>query len=203
MPDLPISGLDELAGAPADDDLFVVVDVSDQTMAPSGTTKRIKASYAIPRLGYPSFVWNQLTDPDGGYAPMDPITVAGGGTFANLPLDASNDWIVANPEGWPIVNPFGYPVLAVPAGLYSIVWYWETSDGNAGKWDNYMDCYPVASGIAVYPTAPPANPASYWGSAAPVVKLLAATSWISFIVGNRHTGPLDIRNEVVVTRLDA
>ena len=39
-----ITNYTELAETPADDDEFVIVDVSDTSMAPTGTTKRVKKS---------------------------------------------------------------------------------------------------------------------------------------------------------------
>ena len=40
-----ITQLTELAEAPHDDDEFIIVDVSDTTMSPEGTNKRLKSSY--------------------------------------------------------------------------------------------------------------------------------------------------------------
>ena len=39
-----VTGMTELAGTPADDDMAMVVDVSDLTMAPAGTNKKIRIS---------------------------------------------------------------------------------------------------------------------------------------------------------------
>lgn len=46
MADQKISSLTELAATPANDDLLVIVDTSDTTQAPTGTTKKIQASNA-------------------------------------------------------------------------------------------------------------------------------------------------------------
>ncbi len=51
MADSKISGLDALAASPASGDLFVIVDVSDTTMAASGTDKRLAASYLLNAAG--------------------------------------------------------------------------------------------------------------------------------------------------------
>ena len=48
MADTRISELTTLSEAPASDDLFVVVDVSDTTMAASGTNKKVLASNVVP-----------------------------------------------------------------------------------------------------------------------------------------------------------
>lgn len=51
MPDSKISALTELAAAPAAGDLFVIVDVSDTSMAASGTDKKLAASYLLNAEG--------------------------------------------------------------------------------------------------------------------------------------------------------
>lgn len=45
------SGLDELVAVPADDDLFYIVDVSDTSMAGTGTSKKNKAKYVLRTNG--------------------------------------------------------------------------------------------------------------------------------------------------------
>jgi hypothetical protein len=45
MADLKTTQLDQLAATPADNDLVMLVDVSDTTMAASGTNKRLPANY--------------------------------------------------------------------------------------------------------------------------------------------------------------
>jgi len=47
MADTRITGLTELAEAPADDDFFVIVDVSDTTMAGTGTNKGVSRTNAF------------------------------------------------------------------------------------------------------------------------------------------------------------
>lgn len=50
MPAEKITGMDEIGGAPADGDQFVIVDVSDTSEAATGTTKRVNAS-RLARVG--------------------------------------------------------------------------------------------------------------------------------------------------------
>lgn len=51
MADTKNSGLVELVAVPADDDLLYIVDISDTTMAASGTSKKNKAKYVLRTNG--------------------------------------------------------------------------------------------------------------------------------------------------------
>lgn len=51
MPDSKISALTNHAAAPAAGDLFVIVDVSDTSMAPTGTDKKLAATYLLNSAG--------------------------------------------------------------------------------------------------------------------------------------------------------
>lgn len=51
MADTKITDLDALAVAPATDDLLVIVDVSDTTMAASGTDKQITVEDLLANAG--------------------------------------------------------------------------------------------------------------------------------------------------------
>src|SRR4051812_8404552 len=61
MSDVAISGLTALGGAPATGDLLVLVDISDTTQAPTGTTKKMTVA-------------NLFTSPT-----MTTVTVSSGG----------------------------------------------------------------------------------------------------------------------------
>lgn len=58
MADKKITGLTELAEAPATGDLFEVVDVSDTTMAGTGTNKKITRSNLVPDVAPPNLLKN-------------------------------------------------------------------------------------------------------------------------------------------------
>lgn len=61
--DSRISDYSALAANPADGDLFEVVDISDTTMAPSGTNKRLAASYVSFRTNTETLTNKTLTAP--------------------------------------------------------------------------------------------------------------------------------------------
>jgi hypothetical protein len=63
MADSKISALTDHAANPADTDLFVIVDVSDTTMAATGTNKKLAASYLATRTGTETFTNKTLTAP--------------------------------------------------------------------------------------------------------------------------------------------
>ena len=109
MPESKISALTELAAAPADGDLFVLVDVSDTTMAATGTDKKIQASNLsanpVPTLVIPGDDTYQLDPPN---APHDCTILytadyGDGGHFtlpatANSPEAGSRYFIVVKPS---------------------------------------------------------------------------------------------------------
>jgi hypothetical protein len=63
MADSKISLLNALSANPADTDLFVIVDVSDTTMAASGTNKKLAASYVSFRTNTETLTNKTLTAP--------------------------------------------------------------------------------------------------------------------------------------------
>jgi len=142
-------------------------------------------------LTYPTLAWNQYTTA---------ITVAALSSAVALPLDTANDATLANPAGWTIAA----GALSLPAGLYAIHWYWETAAAATGTfWDNYIEVSDTAVGTT-YPTAPMAQPDSYWGSCSTTVKLGGASGAVTFWVFNIDVSNAhDILNKITVTRLDA
>ena len=92
-----ITQLTELAEAPHDDDEFIIVDVSDTTMSPEGTNKRLKASY-LPGGGGGSGTVTSITAGtglDGGTITTsgtidlaDTAVSAGSYTSADITIDA-------------------------------------------------------------------------------------------------------------------
>lgn len=98
MADEKISALTELAATPANDDLFVIVDVSDVTQAPSGTTKNIQASNAraglalsgaITASGLTMATARLLGRTTGGSGAPEEITVGAGLSLAAGALTAT------------------------------------------------------------------------------------------------------------------
>src|SRR3990167_9925376 len=63
MAETAISGLGALAANPADGDLFEIVDISDTTMAASGTNKYLAASYVSFRTNAETLTNKTLTAP--------------------------------------------------------------------------------------------------------------------------------------------
>jgi len=63
MSDTKTTGLSALAANPADTDKFMIVDVSDTTMAPSGTNKYLDASYVSFRTNAETLTNKTLTAP--------------------------------------------------------------------------------------------------------------------------------------------
>lgn len=200
MPARKITELDELAESPAGDDMLAIVDVSDTTMAPTGTTKRIAAAaLTAPTPTYPTFVWNQYGyyDEGGNWVAPDPITLAGG-SWTILPLDTSiTNAMVENPAGW--TADAGYVYL--PDGLYAISWYWE-QESNGQFFDNYVDVR-VNAATYIYPTAPMAHPNSYWGFGSATIRTGDDAAYVDFSISNRDSEPHNIRNVITITRLDA
>ena len=82
MADSKISALTNHAANPADTDLFVIVDVSDTTMAASGTNKKLAASYLATRTGTETLSGKTLTTP----------------TIADFTKDIPLDWLRKNLE---------------------------------------------------------------------------------------------------------
>ena len=86
MANTKISGLTELAEAPASGDLLVLVDVSDATMAASGTDKKITSANALSGtvlLAPASTARNTLT---AATATVTPLTIKSTDDSATLPL---------------------------------------------------------------------------------------------------------------------
>lgn len=80
--DTKTTGLGALAANPADTDKFMVVDVSDTTMAPTGTNKYLDASYVSFRTNTETLTNKTLTAPVIGnftYANHGHTNTAGGG----------------------------------------------------------------------------------------------------------------------------
>ena len=100
-----ITQLTELAATPHDDDEFIIVDVSDTSMSPEGTNKRIKAS-------------NLPTGGGGGSATFDAST--------SLRVNASyfEDWYYGNGSyGWNYVN------WNLKATSFATLYYKYTNNG--------------------------------------------------------------------------
>ena len=191
MPAKKISELDELAEAPAADDLLAIVDVSDTSPAtPSGKTKRIRASnLAPPPLSYPT-----------AHHYVDAGSLGPGGHSVDLGTGTLTD-----PEGWRDGANYWF---VLPDGIYSLSWYWETSTGNAGQWDNYIAAIGAGSDLAhgVYPTAPSAHPSSFWGSGSVTMKFYdeaGGGNYVYMVAINRSAGSLPFRSWFSLTRLDA
>lgn len=102
MADLKISQLTALGASPADGDLIPIVDVSDTTMAASGTTKKLSAIYVARSDGANKLITGsarELTVPATGTAALidygiwTPVLVSTGATFS---------WSVATGKYWNI-----------------------------------------------------------------------------------------------------
>lgn len=105
MADSKITGLAELAATPANTDLLVIVDVSDTTMAGSGTNKKIKANRFLTTNGTASTLGADLNV--NSYDINNAGTV-GAGTVTTLALNAGT--LLAN------LNANNYNITGV-AGL--------------------------------------------------------------------------------------
>lgn len=79
MADTKITNLTELAATPADGDMLTVVDVSDTTMAATGTNKKIKASRFVTTNGTAQVV--------------DSLRFGQGGARGSLDGQASAGWV--------------------------------------------------------------------------------------------------------------
>lgn len=191
MPAKKISELDELAEAPAADDLLAIVDVSDTSPAtPSGKTKRIRASnLVVPSLTYPT-----------AHHKVEVANFAPGSRLVQL-----GDGTLTDPEGW---QDGANAWFLIPDGIFALVWYWETSSGNADEWDNYIATAGAGPDLAygIYPTAPPAHLGSHWGSGSATLKFYdeaGGGNYVYMIAYNRSAGNLPFRSWFSMTRLDA
>lgn len=89
MADLKTTQLTTLAATPATNDLLMIVDVSDTTMAASGTNKKIVASYFVNTDGNDAKVTGGGTVALGGFTATVPAT----GAVAVMGASNSGAWI--------------------------------------------------------------------------------------------------------------
>lgn len=98
-----ITGYDELAETPNANDLFVIVDVSDTTMAPTGTTKKVKRSNVVAGIAGISNVVEDTTPQLGGDLDAQDnditnvaqlfIDYLGGNTDADVTFDLNGNFL--------------------------------------------------------------------------------------------------------------
>lgn len=97
MADQRITQLTALAAQPATNDLFVLVDVSDTTMAASGTNKKITAAYVVTTTG------NAATISGGGTITLGGNDLLVGKTCAVAGEDTTNGFLAAQTFHAPII----------------------------------------------------------------------------------------------------
>ena len=159
MPVKKISELTELAAVPASGDLAVIVDVSDTTMAGSGTDKKITAANLLgPTLVVAGSATHLIVASDMTHDCTLKITADyGGGGYCRLPAlanapSAGTVWnviVVSSAEGEspfiefqkkstaliqqmytsPTTSSIGYPILARLTYLGSDVWCFKFAYG--------------------------------------------------------------------------
>ena len=85
MADAKITGLAALAANPADNDMFVIVDVSDTSMASTGTDKKLAASYVSFRTNTETLTNKTLTSPifntGATFNNLQPVLIGSGAAY--------------------------------------------------------------------------------------------------------------------------
>ena len=150
MADSKITALTALAENPADTDLFAVVDVSDTTMAATGTNKKLAASYLATRTGTETLTNKTLTTPtiaSFANATHDHSNAAGGGTLSGY-LATSGATTGATSQAQTLTSGIKTSKLIVPSdGTNAFGWY----RANGTTQDIYYDSTNGRLGIGVVP----------------------------------------------------
>jgi hypothetical protein len=197
MSEISIPGVDPADPDPsfsADDvvvdaDGITATNVNDALEELAAAVAALEAGQPDP-LTYPMLVW-EWTGSE---------TVAANGGGFSIPTAG---FIVANPAGWTtsLAN------VALPDGVYAITWYWEHGEGAGTFFDNYLNISDIPGSYGVtYPTAPMANPNSYWGFCSATIKLVATSGGnnVQPTVYNPDASPRDFTFSLMtITRLDA
>lgn len=89
MTDLPISGLTELAEAPAAGDLFEVLDVSDPSLAPTGTNKKVTRANLVSGLATSAELTAHTGDSSDAHDASAISIVDNGGYFTGTDVEAA------------------------------------------------------------------------------------------------------------------
>lgn len=143
MAEIPISSLTALAVAPASGDLFAIVDVSDATQAPTGTTKKITLATILTAPTFTGAVNMTGTLTVVGSLQSDAgILTRGLSVHTSGSLDVLNG-LVTNLSG--VLNVTGLATLTAGATSAQAITFTGTTVGGAGS----MYIGPAGDGLHV------------------------------------------------------
>ena len=122
MADAKITGLAALAADPADNDMFVIVDVSDTSMASTGTNKKLAASYLMKSSGASPGAVSQAQT-------FTNAVGVGGAPGSGFNLDVRGGQARITSSGTPVASPYTLSVQSTAAST----WLQILNSAGAGK----------------------------------------------------------------------